>query len=48
MLVVAAKTNVFYVGSIVRFIVVMIVVIVIVVVAVIIPADVTELTDMCR
>ena len=48
MLVVAAKTNVSYVGSIVRFIVVMIVVIVIVVVALIILADVTELTDMCR
>ena len=47
MLVVAAETNGSFVGSVVRFIVVMIVVIVIVVVAVIIPADVTELTDMC-
>ena len=47
MLVVAAETNVSCVVSVVRFIVVIIVVIVIVVVAVIVPADVTELTDMC-
>ena len=48
MLVVAAETNVSCVVSVVRFIVVIIVVDIIVVVAVIIPADITELTDMCR